>query len=186
MQPPDFVPRQFRYERQTAWPATQGSLRQLEIGLGGVGRWQSSRGFGATGYAGLGYLRLSGETQSLAYTSFHLGGHSVLFPEQYRLSATLTPSSTWGLNAGGELDIPVASSLSVVVGYRAFVGRAARLSVRLDSILNDRGQAAADRGAENDQRSTGGGREDQDRIRIDAVTRDTRSRQAAGFIEGAG
>ncbi|MBI1873161.1 MAG: hypothetical protein HYS05_04625, partial [Acidobacteria bacterium] len=92
MQPPDFVPRQFLYQRETPWPATEGAFRQLNISVGGVGRWHSTRGFGATAYAGLGYLRMSGETQSIAYTSFHLGGHSVLFPEEYRLSASLGPS----------------------------------------------------------------------------------------------
>ena len=79
---------------------------------------------------------MSGHVEPLGYTAFQLGGHSVLFEDDYRLRASLSPAHTPGFNAGGDFDVPIGHHAAILVGYRYFGGSDAEAAVSAVTILN--------------------------------------------------
>jgi hypothetical protein len=45
--------------------------------------------------------------QPLAFTTYRLGGRSVLFEDDYLLAASLEPTNAVGFNAGGDVSFTV-------------------------------------------------------------------------------
>jgi hypothetical protein len=90
----------------------------------------------ATISGGLSYYRLSGTAQPLGYTTFRLGGHSVLFSDEYHLVISIEPTAVLGFNAGGEINVPLGRRGAVVIGYRYLGGPTKDVPVRVSSILN--------------------------------------------------
>jgi hypothetical protein len=91
---------------------------------------------GLTVSGGPTYLRVSGAVQPLGYTTFHLGGHSVLFEDDYRLAVAVKSANAVRFNVGGDLTIVVGRSTAVLVGYRYLAGPNVEVSLRPSAILN--------------------------------------------------
>jgi hypothetical protein len=104
------------------WPDTTGSLVQTTIGLNGAVRAGSARTVNVTVSGGLAVYRVSGATQPLGFTAFRLGGHSVLFSDEYRVGVSLGPETTVGFDIGAEVNLPVGRRSAVVIGYRYLGG----------------------------------------------------------------
>jgi hypothetical protein len=135
-QPPDSVPQTFAVQYSSRWPDTSGSLTQLTVAVNPVARLGRPDGLNATVSGGVSYYRLSGTAQPLGYTAFRLGGHSVLFSDEYHLAVSFEPANVIGLNAGGEINIPLGRRTAVVIGYRYLGGGPTDVSVRLSEIVN--------------------------------------------------
>lgn len=135
-QPPDSTPQTFSVQYATPWPDTSGSVTQFTIAVNPVARLGRPNGLNATLSGGLSYYRLSGMAQSLGYTAFRLGGHSVLFSDEYHLSVSLEPANVIGFNAGGEVNLPLGPRMALVIGYRYLGGATTDVSVRLSDIVN--------------------------------------------------
>jgi hypothetical protein len=135
-QPPFLEPQTFTLQESIPWPDTSGSLTHLTIAVNPVARLGRPDGVNATVSGGFSYYRLSGTAQPLGYTTFLLGGHSVLFPNEYHLAVSLEPANAVGFNAGGELNIPLGRHAAVVIGYRYLGGAATDVPVRLSAIVN--------------------------------------------------
>ena len=98
--PPDFIPREFSFEQSDEWPDTDGELRQLTVTGGLLIHAGRAEGAGVRFFAGGGVTNVRGTLEPLGYTSFLLGGHSVLFPEEMQATARLEPTTHGGSGPG--------------------------------------------------------------------------------------
>jgi hypothetical protein len=135
-QPPDNVAQIVNVNRSIAWPDTSGSLTQLTIAFNAVIRIGRPDRLSAALSGGPTYYRLKGAVQPLGFTAFQLGGHSVLFQDDYRLAVSLGPSQSPGFDAGGEVRVPAGRRAAIVAGYRFFGGPQADVAASSTTILN--------------------------------------------------
>ena len=117
-QPPDYVPRDFTYADSHAWPDTSGRLKVHALSVDGVWRWGAGRRLSGSVSGGLTALRVSAELQALGLTTFHLGGHSTLFPVDYELGLTTRPQTTPGVQLGTDVELALGSRVGVRLGVR--------------------------------------------------------------------
>jgi hypothetical protein len=120
--PPDNLPREFTYEQRTEWPPVRVALRRWTAGLNVAARPVVSARVTWAISGGLSRIRVSGEVEPLGFTTFVLGGHSVLFPNEYRLNTRLEPAWAWRANAGTMLDVRLAEHLALTAGARVVLG----------------------------------------------------------------
>jgi hypothetical protein len=135
-QPPNDATQIVNTGGSIAWPDTSGSLTEFAIGLNAVVRMGRPERLSVTVSGGPSYYRISGSVQPLGYTTFHLGGHSVLFEDAYRLAVSLTPAHALGFNTGIEFNEAVGRHAAIVVGYRYFGGPQVDVAVHPTAILN--------------------------------------------------
>jgi hypothetical protein len=135
-QPPTSEPQTFALQYSIPWPDTSGSLTQLAIAVNSVARVGPPDRLNATISGGLSFYRLSGAAQPLGYTTFRLGGHSVLFSDEYHLATSIEPTAVLGFNGGGDINVPLGRRVALVIGYRYLGGPTKDVSVRVSSILN--------------------------------------------------
>jgi hypothetical protein len=128
-QPPGFEPAEFTYERSTEWPETDSELRQLTTSVGVVVHAGRAGGAGARLFAGAGITNVRGTLGPLGYTSFLLGGHSVLFPEDTQVTADLESTTTIGLSLGAELHAPLGGRAALTAGVRYFLPQTMEIPV---------------------------------------------------------
>ena len=116
-QPPDYVEREYTYDRVFDSPDTAGNHAMWRVATNGL--WRLRRGsVDVTLSAGALFSRLQGYVDQVSYFEFRLGGHSTIFYEE--ALARLRLSGRWhvGYNAGGEVAISVATRVAVVAGVR--------------------------------------------------------------------
>lgn len=116
-QPPDYVEREFTYDRVIDSPDTAGKYAMWRVATNGL--WRVRRGnVDVTLSAGALFSRLQGYVDQVSYFEFRLGGHSTIFYEE--ALARLRFSGRWhvGYNAGGEVAMAVATRVAVVAGVR--------------------------------------------------------------------
>jgi hypothetical protein len=121
-QPPDDRPQVVDVNRTMTWPDTSGSLERLAIAFNAVVRIGRPERINLTLSGGPTFHRVAGRIEPLAFTAFHLGGHSVLFVEDDRLALALEPAHGLGFDLGGELNAPIATRAAIVLGFRYFDG----------------------------------------------------------------
>ena len=121
-QPPDDRPQIVDVNRTMAWPETSGSLTRLAIAFNAVVRIGRPERVNLTLSGGPSYHRVTGDIEPLAFTAFHLGGHSVLFEDDHRLALALEPAQGLGFDLGGEVNAPFATHAALIVGIRFFGG----------------------------------------------------------------
>lgn len=135
-QPPDYEPRRYVVERSTPWPDPDGELQRLTLALSGLARWTASPRVSAILSGGITSTRVSGDVDSLGFSTFWLGGHSVLFSETYRVGTSLEPTWVTGLDLGVAIEYALGERTALVVGYRWLGGSTARVPVRVREVLN--------------------------------------------------
>ena len=133
-QPPDFIARQYSYDSSTEWPDTSGHIGQLNATAALVLRVGAPKGPSLRLLAGGGLTRVQGRFEPVGYTTFSLGGHSVLVADEHRLSMRLGSATTIGLATGAELHVPVGGHAALVLGWRLFVPRQMELTVTADGL----------------------------------------------------
>jgi hypothetical protein len=135
--PPSYIPQQVTYESSLNWPDTEGHLKQLSLSLNGIGRFIIEENISASLSAGLSYFQVSGRASSLGYSKFWLGGHSVLFNQNYQFEFSFEPTSKIGINVGGEVSIDFSEMVCFAVGYRYFYCSPILGDIHLEEIINE-------------------------------------------------
>ena len=134
--PPDNLPQSVTVSNAVAWPDTTGSLTLTTIAVNAVARIGRSDRIHGTISGGPAFHRLGGVLQSVAFTTFRLGGHSVLFHDDFRLAMTADSKQEIGFNVGGDLDVVVARHAAIVIGYRLYGGPDADVTFRPTVVLD--------------------------------------------------
>ena len=134
--PPNNEPVPVTVHQTTAWPDTTGTLTRIAVNADGVVRLGRPERVSGTLSGGLTFYRISGNVQPIAYTTYRLGGRSVLFADDYELAAAFEPTQTVGFNLGGDVNISIARGLALTAGYRYLGGPATDVPVRELSVLN--------------------------------------------------
>ena len=134
--PPDNQAIPVTVHKSTPWPDTTGSITQSTFSLNGVVRAGTASRIDVTFSGGLSIQRLSGTVQPVGFTQYNLGGHSVLFENEYHLAMSLGPTSAVGFNLGGDLNVHVARQVALLFGYRYFGGPSVDMPVHVASVLN--------------------------------------------------
>jgi hypothetical protein len=135
-QPPGYELRPYVVERTTPWPDPDGDLQRLTLALSGLARWAASPRVSAVLSGGVTSTRISGDIDSLGFSTYWLGGHSVLFSETYRIGTSLEPTWVTGLDLGAAIEYALGGRTALVVGYRWLGGSTARVPVRAREVLN--------------------------------------------------
>jgi hypothetical protein len=133
--PPFYDPVDVTVQRSEAQPPAEGTLKTIAVALDLVG-WADVGARGRVGLsAGPAWVHSKGEAQSLVYTAYFMGGHSVAFPGDYRVSFDC-PASALGLDVGGfaEVDLGGHAGLRVDARYCWAPEKEAEVSVR--EVLN--------------------------------------------------
>lgn len=129
-------PQTVNVSQSIAWPDTSGSLTQVAVAFNAAVRIGRPDRLSATISGGPAFYHLSGTVQPLGFTTFHLGGHSVLFQDDYRLALELEPANTVGFDAGVEIDMPLSRHAAIIAGYRYFGGPDAEPRANPTKVLN--------------------------------------------------
>jgi hypothetical protein len=140
--PPSYDAVLVDYSRSDAWGAVATDVRRWTTAMNAVLRWGARRRVGGTVSGGLAFVNVAGDLSPLGYTMFVLGGHSTLFPNEYRLTADVEPTTTLRGNAGGTLDVRIASHVAVSFTLRQVFGADAVSSLRVTAV--DRSSAGFD------------------------------------------
>lgn len=133
-QPPDFVPREYSLDSSADWPDTTGHAGQLTATAAVVLRvGKPTRAtLRLTGGGGLTTVR--GRFEPVGYTTFRLGGHSVLVADDHRLSMRFGSTTAIGIATGAELHVPMGGHAAAVAGWRLFIPRQMDLTVAADGL----------------------------------------------------
>lgn len=132
--PPDTTPLQLTYQKSHEWPDTEGHLEFTTVSLNGIFRFWPAKNITVSLSGGWSYFQIQGEAGRLAFTKFWLGGHSVLFIEDYQLQFGLKPASTSGLNFGIEGDFRLYHNLSLTADVRYFYGNDVKLEIDIREV----------------------------------------------------
>lgn len=132
--PTGATPTPTRYAVSTGWPETRGELDRLVLSASVVGRVRRGR-VALTGSGGAAWQRADGHAESLGYTAFTLGGRSVLFVSDYRVSAQLDGRWKVGVQGAGEVGIDLNGNVAVVVGVQVANGGDLSLPARVRDVL---------------------------------------------------
>jgi hypothetical protein len=118
--PPDYIPVEFDYAREDPWPATEGEFKESVFSLNAAARIPLGRFMTFNVSAGASFCHFEAQSASIAYTQFWLGGHSVLFLQDYRLALSWGPTRITGANIGGELTVGLFSNIGLAAEIRYF------------------------------------------------------------------
>jgi hypothetical protein len=136
-QPPDYIDRQYHLDRSTPWPDTTGHLSTWTLDM--EARWTSGPASRTRVHlgGGLSLAGISGSFEPVGLTTFQLGGHSVVFSDEYR--AVLGIDRRWApaAVASGGLTIPVTPHASIDLSGRILLPRTIAAPVHVRSVDGD-------------------------------------------------
>jgi hypothetical protein len=134
--PPNYEPTWAKIDATQRWPAPRGTLQHDVLALDAVAVLAARGNLELRYAAGLSAHRLSGDLQSLAYTRFWLGGHSVLFSETHQVKAGIDPIWRFGLNVGGDLSFPLFPPVRGFIEGRYLWVPKTELTLEPEAIVN--------------------------------------------------
>ena len=135
--PPDSTPHPAVAYRLEKWPDTVGQLKQRTLSVNVVGRWPLGQRVVGQVSGGLSYFRMDGLVSPVGYSSFSLGGHSVLFYDRYELEVALDAAHAFGINAGAAVDVELSRAVALTADFRYFTGGTITSPVAVTQILNE-------------------------------------------------
>lgn len=136
-QPPDNVERQYHYERSTPWPDTTGHFDTWSFDVQATVATSSHSRARVHADGGLSVIGIAGSFEPVGFTTFQLGGHAVLFPNEYEL--VLGSARTWtaaGVASGG-VTIQIGPRAGIDVLARAVLPRTVSLELKVLSVGGD-------------------------------------------------
>lgn len=123
--PPDYVPVQHTYENQDPWPETDGEFKETILSLNAVARVPLGSRLLIKVSGGASFCAFEAQSTSIAFTKFWLGGHSVLFKQEYKLGLDWGKVKATGFNVGGEVHVDLFSNTGLALDVRYFSFREA-------------------------------------------------------------
>lgn len=136
-QPPDYVAREFQLDRAMEWPDTDGSVDRLSFSGSLVGVVGNPRRLSLRLSGGVAVSSIAGRFEPLAFTSFQLGGHAVVFWNQYELQAGIDRAWTMGFDGGAEVARALGGRVTVVAGARLAVAPPIDAPVTITGVRGD-------------------------------------------------
>jgi hypothetical protein len=133
--PPWYEPVEVTVNWKSSWPPPHGYLDLKILNLNPAIRLSLNHRWEVGLSAGLSSFFLKGELGPLAFTRFWLGGHSVLFSEEYKLLARFIPNHRRGWNAGLSFSGCLLKGLSLFFYGRYF--RSAEIPLQLEAVGYD-------------------------------------------------
>jgi len=130
--PPRNVHRAESYD----WPETTGNLKHLSFSLNALKRFRIIQGLTLELSGGLTYFTLKGESSSLGFTLFWLGGHDAFALLNYQLKFSFGQKGTLGGNLGLGIEIAVIRPIFMFAGVHVFLAPKIRIEPKLDEFLN--------------------------------------------------
>lgn len=121
MQPPDYTPTQFTQNSSTLMPEPSGQLNEKAFSLNAVYRLPLPGWFSLDLSAGLTWFNVQGEIGVLGYWKYWLGGHSVLFSENYQMAMHIETFNRIGGNAAATLNWHMGSNAALWIEARWFL-----------------------------------------------------------------
>ena len=133
--PPSNDPVAVELRRDEERPSATGELSTWAAALN-VAVWLDTGAHARVGVsAGPAWLHARGSAQSLVYTSYVLGGHSVLFSDDHLVSFEF-PASTLGLDVGTFVEADLGPRVALRADARYFWGKTTDADVTLLEIVN--------------------------------------------------
>ncbi len=133
--PPSNEPLAVELRRDEARPAAKGALSTWAAALN-LAAWVDAGAHARLGVsAGPAWLHATGKAQSLVYTSYTLGGHSVLFSDDHLVSFEF-PASTLGLDLGAFLEAELGARVALRADARYFWEPEQDAEVALLDVVN--------------------------------------------------
>lgn len=134
-QPPDYVLRDYAVARSSPWGPVETSLQHVVFSASAVARMNLHGRVRGTVAGGLSLGAMSGRLAPVGYTTFRLGGHAVLFSEEYGVELAFGRTTAIGVHAGGGVEIPLSGRAALVLGGRVTVLREMRMAARVTNRL---------------------------------------------------
>jgi hypothetical protein len=133
--PPSNEPVAVELRRDEPRPAASGALASWAAALN-LAAWADAGKHARLGLsAGPAWLHAGGRAESLVYTRYFLGGHSVLFSDDHLVSFEF-PASTLGLDVGAFLEADLGPRVALRADARYFWGPAEDAAVTLLEVVN--------------------------------------------------
>ena len=133
--PPSNDPVEVEVRRSEARPAATGRLKTWAAAVN-LAAWLDAGPHARLGVsAGPAWLHAKGQAESLVYTTYVLGGHSVLFSDDHLVSFEF-PASGLGLDVGAFLEADLGPSVSLRLDARYFWGPERDAVVTLREVVN--------------------------------------------------
>lgn len=120
MQPPSYTPRLFSLEREIDWKPVGGNFTRFNSSIDFIYKLRMKNGIRAELMAGFSHESSKLDLKSIGFTKFWLGGHSVLFSENYQIELSSGFIRDFGLSGEGELSLPLGEYLDLAFGVRYF------------------------------------------------------------------
>ena len=134
--PPFYEPVKIALNFSHAWPSPHGQLDLKIINLNPCFRLVNKKTWGLAISFGLSSFFLKGELGPLAFTRFWLGGHSVLFSEEYKILARLLPNHKIGFNAAATFSRNLYDGINLFLDLHYY--SSPKIPLRLEAIDYDR------------------------------------------------
>ena len=133
--PPSNEPVEVEAKRSEARPEATGELETWAVAVN-LAAWLDAGPKARLGLsAGPAWIRTNGRAESLVYTTFSLGGHSVLFSEDQLVSFEF-PTSGPGLDVGAFLEADLGANVGLRVDARYFWAPERDAEVTLTGVAN--------------------------------------------------
>jgi hypothetical protein len=132
--PPSYDPVIVDYARSDEWVPVSTEVRRSTTAINAVVRWGARKRVGGTISGGFALVKTSGEFTPLGYTMFVLGGHSTLFPNEYKLTTEMEPTTERRANLGGTLDVHLARHVSLSFALRQVLGSETTSTLRVTAV----------------------------------------------------
>jgi hypothetical protein len=137
-QPPDYVPRDYTLTRSELWGPVETSLRHVTVSANAAALLTPRGRVRATVSGGLSLAAVSARLAPVGYTTFRLGGHAVLFSEEYGVEIAFARTWTPGVNVGADVEIPLSPRTALAIGGRLLALPEARMPARVTSHIDPR------------------------------------------------
>jgi hypothetical protein len=135
--PPDYQPRPVSLTYTTAMPDPSGELQEKAVSLDGFARLYLGHWFTVDLSAGATWFNLEGAVGTLDYWKFWLGGHSVLFSENYPMLMRIAAINRLGGNAGATLNWHIGTNAALWVEARYFLAGETEAELSFEPIDPD-------------------------------------------------
>ena len=133
--PPSNEPVAVEVRRSEARPEAAGRMKTW-LAAANLSAWWDAGSKARVGVsAGPAWLRSEGEAESLVYTAYTLGGHSVLFSEDHLVSFDF-PSSGLGVDVGAFLEADLGANVGLRLDARYFWAPEREAEVTLLDVVN--------------------------------------------------
>lgn len=137
--PPEYKAKTLTRKDHMDWPPeTDGSLKQITVGLNLLTRFNPGRAVTVDLSVGPSLFQFSGEVYQIGFTRYSFL-HYGLVSHLFRLSASIKSTIKLGLNIGGEVNISLLRDLALFVSCRYYFCPNVSSEIRLKEMLNTNG-----------------------------------------------